>query len=119
MENASVEYVMVNGSEGMIQILPGHAAILGVLYTGLFAYKVPGSQETRGVISTGFFEVKDDTVMVIAQTLELRDEIDVPRAKKAQQLAEEALKDAALDEAKFKKYQLKLQRALIRQQAKD
>ncbi|HAR44141.1 MAG TPA: F0F1 ATP synthase subunit epsilon, partial [Bdellovibrionales bacterium] len=53
--------------------------------------------------------------VVTAETLELKAEIDVNRAKKAQKLAEDALKAADLDEKKFKKYQLKLQRSLIRQ----
>lgn len=68
-----------------------------------------------GVISNGFFEVNGDCVMVLAETLELRGEIDVARAKLAQQKAEKALQEAGIDEHRFRKYQLKLQRALLRQ----
>ena len=57
----------------------------------------------------------------MAETIELRKEIDVERAKRAQKIAEDILRDAELDEHRFRKYQLKLQRSLIRQQvaAKD
>ena len=63
----------------------------------------------------GFFEVKNNEVYVMAETLELKGEIDVNRAKKAQQLAEQTLQAAGLDEHHFKKYQLKVQRSIIRQ----
>jgi len=111
-----VDEVTLPGSEGQIQILPGHAAMIGTLQTGLFNYHVSGKETVVGVISSGFFEVKDDEVNVTAETIELKNEIDVDRAKKAQQLAEDTLKGADLDEKSFKKYQLKLQRSMIRQQ---
>jgi F-type H+-transporting ATPase subunit epsilon len=115
VEKLSIDEVTLPGSEGQIQILPGHAAMIGTLETGVFSYLGSGKSAV-GVISSGFFEVKDDEVSVMAETLELKSEIDVSRAKKAEQLAQDALNGASLDEHQFKKYQLKLQRALIRQQ---
>jgi F-type H+-transporting ATPase subunit epsilon len=116
VQGEEVDEVTLPGSEGQIQLLPGHAAMIGALETGPFNYQVAGKEIVFGVISTGFFEVKNDEIFVTAETLELKNEIDVDRAKKAQQEAEDCLKDADLDEHKFKKYQLKLQRSLIRQQ---
>ena len=115
IESRMVDSVTITGSEGQIQVLPGHAQMAGTLETGVFAYKEK-EQEVRGVISTGFFEVLGEDVIVMAETLELASEIDYQRAKLAQKKAEDAMKDAALDESKFLKYQLKLQRSLIRQQ---
>ena len=116
LESADADEVTLNGSEGQIQILPGHAPMVGTLETGVFRYKAPGGSESVGLISAGFFEVKDDAVSVLAETLELRTEIDVSRAQRAQKGAEDALRDASLDEHSFRKYQLKLERAIIRQQ---
>jgi F-type H+-transporting ATPase subunit epsilon len=116
VEGAEVEQITLTGSEGQIQILPGHAPMVGTVETGIFSYRTRGEQETVGVISSGFFEVHDDEVTVMAETLELQAEINVDRARKAQQLAEQTLRDADLDGHKFNKYQLKLQRSLIRQQ---
>jgi F-type H+-transporting ATPase subunit epsilon len=115
VENVCVEEVTLPGSEGQIEILPGHAAMIGILEAGIFSFKVEGSAPVTGVISSGFFEVEAGKIQVMAETLELKHEIDVSRALKAQQLAEEALKEADLDAHKFKKYQLKLQRSLVRQ----
>lgn len=117
LDGATVESVLLTGSEGQIEILPGHAPMVGSLETGVFAYRAPGdSRVHRGAISNGFFEVHDDKVVVLAETLELEGEINLERARKAQQLAEQTLSNAALEADKFRKYQLKLQRSLIRQQ---
>lgn len=115
VESIEVEQVTLPGSEGQIQILPGHVNMIGSLQTGVFAYQIPGKPMEWGAVSTGFFEVNADLVSVMAETLELKSEIDVSRAKNAQTKAEAALQEAELDEHKFKKYQLKLQRALVRQ----
>jgi F-type H+-transporting ATPase subunit epsilon len=115
LDRAEVDWVTLPGSEGQIQILPGHAAMIGTLQTGIFSYQETRGPESSGVISSGFFEVAGDDVTVTAETLELKGEIDVNRAKAAQAKAEAGLQAADLDEHRFKKYQLKLQRALIRQ----
>lgn len=116
LEAETVQEITLPTSEGQIEILPGHAAMIGTLQTGVFSYVSSDGSKHTGLITTGFFEVADDQVTVMAETLELSGEIDVERAKKAQKVAEDVLREAELDEHKFKKYELKLQRALIRQQ---
>ena len=116
VEDIPVDEVTLPTSEGQIQILPGHAAMIGVIETGSFNYLSLGKPPVFGVLSSGFFEVKGSHIYVMAETMELQSEIDIDRAKRAQQAAEETLQEATLDEHHFKKYQLKLQRAMIRQQ---
>ncbi len=116
VESISVEEVTLTGSEGQIQILPGHAPMIATLSTGLFQYRSKGRDPVVGVISSGFFRISDGQIHVLAETVELKSEIDIDRAKKAQKLAEETLLAADLDAHRFNKYQLKLQRSLIRQQ---
>ena len=115
VEGIEVDEVTLPGSEGQIQILPEHAPMIGTLETGVFSYHRAGKDPVVGVISSGFFEVKSHEVHLMVETLELKGEIDVDRARKAQQIAEETLKAAELDEHQFRKYQLKLQRSIIRQ----
>jgi F-type H+-transporting ATPase subunit epsilon len=113
-----VTSVTLPGSEGQIQILPEHADMIGTLETGEFHF-VPasGGKTVHGVISSGFFEVRGgDSVTVTAETVELSSDIDVARARAAQRKAEGALNDPELDQSLFRKYELKLQRSLIRQQ---
>lgn len=111
-----VSVVTLPGSEGQIQVLPEHADMIGTLETGEFNYEPASGKKVVGVISSGFFEVREGKVTVTAETVELVKEIDVSRARSAQKKAENALTDPELDFKLFRKYELKLQRALVRQQ---
>lgn len=115
VDGLQVTGVILPTAEGEIQILPGHAALMGRLDSGVFRYTTMNGKEEVGFISTGFFEIHGDTLKVLAETLELKDEINVSRARQAQAKAEAALTAADLDPHQFGKYQLKLQRAIIRQ----
>jgi F-type H+-transporting ATPase subunit epsilon len=114
-QDEKVHSFILTTTKGEIEILPGHADMIAALDTGHFVYKPTDKTPVRGVISSGFVNVENGTVKVIAETLELTHEIDISRAKAAQVKAEQMLTDASLDPAAFKKYQLKLQRAVIRQ----
>jgi F-type H+-transporting ATPase subunit epsilon len=112
-----VTSVTIPGSEGQIQVLPEHADMIGTIETGTFAFTPSAGAPVFGVMSSGFFEVRNGAITIAAETCELAPEIDVARAKTAQSKAEGALKDPELDPKLFRKYELKLQRALVRQQA--
>lgn len=116
LDATNIKELTLQSSEGEIQVLPGHAAMLGTLVTGRIKYHLSNGEVREGVVSSGFFEISGDLVSVVAETLELRGEIDLDRARKAQLKSEAILKEAAIDDGQFHKYQLKLQRALIRQQ---
>jgi F-type H+-transporting ATPase subunit epsilon len=116
LEGRTVSEVTLPGSEGQIQILPGHETFVGTFETGPFSYRVEGEGQAVGVISSGFFSVTEDVVTLTVETLEMSGEIDLERARAAQALAEKTLQQADLEEKQFKKYQLKLQRSIIRQQ---
>jgi len=115
LQNEAVESLIITTVEGEIEVLPGHADMISTLDTGRFVYRAIKGEKTVGVISTGFLNIENGSVKVIAETIELAGEIDKNRAKQAQANAEKRLTEAGLDEHAFKKYQLKLQRALIRQ----
>jgi F-type H+-transporting ATPase subunit epsilon len=116
VEGANVSEVTLKGSEGDIQVLPGHAPMIGTLDVGPFVYRSADGAPTIGLIAGGFFEVRDDNVVVMAEHVELKSEIDVEGARKAQKEAEDALREANIDEHHFKLYQFRLERALIQQQ---
>ncbi len=116
IENVAVSEVSLYGSEGQIQILPGHADIVGILTSGAFSFTRVGADKSTGFISSGFFELTDGKLSIMAETLELDSEIDLDRARTAQRRAEEALSSQSIELDQIEKYQLKLQRALLRQQ---
>ena len=115
IEGERVVSVVLTTTEGEIEILPGHANMVAQLEPGKFIYTPRGEKPVRGVISSGFVNVENGSVKVVAETIELSSEIDTNRAKAAQVKAEKELAGASLDEQTFRKYQFKLQRAIVRQ----
>ncbi len=115
LQDEAVESLIITTVEGEVEVLPGHADMISTLDTGRFVYRTAKGQKIVGVISTGFLNIEAGSVKVIAETIELAGEIDKNRAKQAQANAEKRLNEAGLDEHSFKKYQLKLQRSIIRQ----
>ena len=99
--------------KGEIEVLAGHAELLTLLHTGVLSFSVDG-RERQFAISHGFAEVRNDKVIVLAETIEEASDVDRERAALAQKKAENIL-SGVLDEQQFRKYQLKLQRAVIRQ----
>jgi F-type H+-transporting ATPase subunit epsilon len=113
VEGLVVSEVKVPTEKGEIQVLPGHTQLLSLLGPGVLSFKADGT-ERNFAVSYGFVEIKNNRVTVLAETCEESTNIDKSRAALAQKKSEEALA-ATLTEQQFKKYQLKLQRAITRQ----
>lgn len=107
-EAKEVASVTLTSSEGQVQVLPGHAPMVGTLDTGLVAF-----DGEEAVVSHGFFRVEDDHVTVLAGTLEFRDEIDLQRAENTYKKAETELKTAS-DTEDLVRLSRKLRRAELR-----
>lgn len=117
VEEIEVSDVTLPTSEGEVQLLPEHSNLLGTLDAGVFSYTPLSGAEplkNRGAISGGFYEITDGRVNVMAETLELSDEIDVDRAKAAEQKAASELESATEG---FEAHQRRLRKAQVRQQA--
>ncbi len=114
IEGAKASSVKLPAAVGQTEVLVGHTELMTLLETGAVYINIDG-RERKFAISRGFAEVKQDRVLVLAETAEESKDIDRERAKRAQKKAEEMLQ-SVLSEDHFKKYQLKLQRAIVRQQ---
>jgi F-type H+-transporting ATPase subunit epsilon len=85
-----VEEVTIPGSEGYLGILPGHLPLLTTIGIGVLSYH-KGGQKFSFAISRGFAEVLPDRVIIIADSIERPEEIDLPRAREAKERAEKLL----------------------------
>ncbi len=85
-----VDMVVAPGSEGSLGILPHHAPLVTLLDIGELRI-TKGGQEQSLVVFGGFMEVTHDKVIVLADTAERAEEIDVGRAEEARRRAEESL----------------------------
>jgi len=111
----SVDEVIVPGALGEMGILPGHLPLLSSLDTGRIAYR-SGAQEKNLSVSWGFVEVDaEGRVILLADTAEKAEDIDLKRAEDARTKAEQALADLSdTTSEEYRKQELKLQRATIR-----
>jgi len=91
--NEEVDEVVCSGSEGEFGVLPGHVPFFTTLKIGMLTYK-KGNEARFVFVNWGYAEVGPDRVMVLADSAEKSDDIDVERAKAAMKRAEERLKQA-------------------------
>ena len=111
----SVDAVTVPGKRGYLGVLPGHSPLLSELAPGEIVYTSAGSKHYLAV-SWGFAEVLPDRVIVLAQTAELAEEIDLERAEQALTRAEGRLKNAGDPSVDRKRAEEAYQKALARLQ---
>ena len=109
----AVNSVTVPGRNGEMQILPGHAALISELQTGVLAYTQGGTTQQLHV-SGGFIEVNNDKVSVLAEIAERPEEIDAARARLAREHTEKRLSSWSGSEEDFEKARAKLERSMVR-----
>ena len=111
----SVQLPAVDGGMG---VLPKHAPMVTALGTGLVSYTsdaggLRGPQENDLFVSGGFAEVRDNTVRIVTETSERLGDIDVERAKSAEERARQRLQDRHPD-LDLRRAQAAMARALLR-----
>jgi F-type H+-transporting ATPase subunit epsilon len=96
-----VDEIIAPGTEGEFAVLPRHAAFMTMLSPGVVVIR-KGGDEIEMAISGGFVEVRDNRVVVLADTAERAEEIDAERAEQARQRAQERLtaREAEVDTAR-------------------
>jgi F-type H+-transporting ATPase subunit epsilon len=115
LTDAAIDEVFVPSFKGELNILEGHAPLMSTLETGVLRYKAKGTNQYETVvISWGYLEVLNDQVTVLAETAEQAGEIDIERAQAAKAKAEKILSQPDIEQNDLQKYNLKLQRSLVR-----
>lgn len=86
-----VEHLVITALDGLLGILPGHEALVTSLPTGELKYMVNGKWH-YAAISEGFIEVMPEFSVILADSCELPEEIDIKRAEEAKIRAEERMR---------------------------
>lgn len=115
-----VDEVILNTKLGQITVLPRHIPMISILKAGEVLIRKSGeSKEHAGaagageiplVISGGFVEISRDRVVILADTAEHIQELDLERAQKAVELAEKLLKEKQFDVTEYDSMQYNLQK---------
>ena len=111
-----VDEVSCTGSEGDFGVLPGHVSFFTTLKIGMLAYK-KGSATKYVFVNWGYAEVGPEEVMILADSAEKSEDIDLERAKAAIKRAEERLKK--VEEFDFARSTSSLERAVARVQVAE
>lgn len=108
-----VDEVTAAGSEGEFGVLPGHVPFVTTLKIGLLTCK-KGNEFKYFFVNWGYAEVGHEKVMILADSAEKSEEIDLDRAIAARKRAEERLKHA--ENVDFARAESALERAVTRAQ---
>ncbi len=112
-----VDMVIAPGSEGEFGVLPGHCHFLSTLRIGELRYQTDEIWHYMSVL-WGFAEVTPTKVTVMAEIAENAEDIDVDRAQRAVELAEQRLKAGGLP-SEVKDAQISFEKARLRKKLAD
>lgn len=102
----------VVSTEGQLGILRNHMPLVAILLISMLS-TVEEDGRHRYAISGGTLYFKDNVATIMTDAVERSDEIDIERAQRAKQRAEERIKVVA-EEQDLMRAQIALQRALNR-----
>ncbi len=83
--------VTVPGVKGRFQVLKNHAPLVSIFEIGMIEVITTDKNISHYATGGGTIEVLNNNVLILADSLELADDIDVDRAKNAKLRAEERL----------------------------
>ena len=109
-----VEFVEFNTIEGIIGVYPRHIPTTVVIAPGDLKIRENG-EEKIAALHSGFAHILGDSIVILAESVEWPDEIDVHRAEEAKIRAERRIKDTASD---MDRAELALKRSIVRLQLK-
>lgn len=98
----TIDVVTIPGTVGSFQVLKNHAPLISSFEIGVIKVKKT-SVESFYTTSGGTVEVNSNKVLVLADSIEIVENVNVDRAEKAKLRAEERLKrkkEEAIDEAR-------------------
>ena len=107
-----VDELEIPGAEGYFGVLPGHAPLFSELKVGELGYR-KGNTWSFLSVAWGFVEVLPNQVRVLAETAERAQGIDLDRATRAKERAEQRIAKGG-DEIDYRRALVALERALIR-----
>jgi F-type H+-transporting ATPase subunit epsilon len=112
--SGEVEMIVLKTPEGEIGILKDHMPMVVAVAIGPIRIQKDGDW-LEAVLSEGFMKIMQDKTVILVDTAEWPNEIDINRAKAAQERAKERLQ-SQLSRVEYMRTQAALQRAFTRLQ---
>jgi F-type H+-transporting ATPase subunit epsilon len=111
--SGDVDMVTIPGSGGVMGVLPHHAPVLSTLRPGELRVKI-GDETHEFAIGGGFVDIHDNRVIILADSAERAEEIDIARAEAARARAAELLKNPPPNKEDLFKLEASLRRNTVR-----
>lgn len=120
LKDTAVESIVLPGSMGQFNILPGHTNFVTTLKHGVFGYRINGEWNIA-FLSGGFTQVYGGKVTVLAETVEMAHELDAAKSEMELQSLSSKLKSAKLGTTEYTdiSHQMELVRTRIRASGKN
>jgi len=116
--NEKVESVTVPGTKGRFQVLKDHAPLISTIDIGVIDLK-KNNERDHFTTGGGTIEVLKNKVTILVDSIEKVEDIDVDRAEKAKERAEERLVKKNVEDVDALRAELALKRAVNRINAKN
>jgi F-type H+-transporting ATPase subunit epsilon len=110
---SGVDEVRAPGVQGGFGIRPGHASFISALDAGRLVV-VHGGKEELFAVGGGFLQVDKDRVIVLADTAEAREEIDVAGAERELAEATDRLRTMTEEDQNYRAEAARVRRATAR-----
>jgi len=109
-----VDQVTLPVTDGEVTIMPGHRSYIASLKPGEICAKNVG-QDFCLAVSGGFIEFNNNNLVVLADTAERAEEIDVTRAEEARQRAEDLKKEKiSMDDGEYARVAALVEKEMVR-----
>ncbi len=110
--SGDVEMLILETSDGEIGVLKNHTPMVVSVAIGPMRIKQNG-EWIQAILTEGFMQIKQDKTIILTDTAEWPDEVDINRAKAAKQRAEERLQ-SQISQVEYIRSQAALARAVER-----
>ena len=94
-----VQYLRAPSMQGLFGVMHGHASSIISLDIGEVKV-LSNNKENYFSISGGFADITKDKVLLLVETIESKDEIDLDRSNKALERAKSRLKGSSMDKTR-------------------
>jgi len=109
-----IDSAILPGVEGDFEVLPGHAPFITKLRAGVIKYTV-GQENDFLAIHEGFVTVENNTIMILTEECEHKQEIDIHRAEVAKERAEKRIANKSSEtDIDYRRAEAALHRAVAR-----
>lgn len=89
--NGECEALQIPTHDGQYGILAMHSDMILAIAPGTLKFKVPDGEEYIAAVSSGLAKIENNSVLLLVDTIERPDEIDVNRAMRSAEEAQEAI----------------------------